>query len=324
MRRVGPPRERYRFGPRCGEVSNIKPELGNLVKLGPNCGERPIESPPFASAFGSGAGETRVSASCLYRPLCRGYAPIDSPTVIYKECEGTVEEHGIPSSEFLFILEALGPDEVALGRNAVGPPGNLLDKLLRENTPLSRSDITLVNPVRCRPIVYEAHDPCKGRGCAACDNGQVPATLDYNSDHVTMKPSFDQVRECASRYFDKVLEDGDFKYIVCLGATAVYAMFGRAMEIGKYRGTIFEPGITKICSMCHSVGTVEGKLKNCTACKGKGHPKCRQCGGVSKHKKKCEYVEFGFPPSMFPCPPCASTGQVPGKPKKCAACDGAG
>lgn len=238
---------------------------------------------------------------CLHRGLSRGYAPISCPTVRLDDTGGTVVETGEPLSEFLFIMEALGADEVELGRNAVGPTGNLFDKLLREQTPLRRQDVALLNPVRCRPIAFD---------------GDKPATLDYNKDNVTQKPSFDQIRECCSRYFDEVIEKGDFKRIVCLGGVAAYAMLGRQVEISKFRGTIFEPGRMKKCTRCLGSGKVESKARKCKVCKGRGQLKCSACGGVSKHRKKCTSA-------FSKCESCTK-GMVPGPLKPCRECGGAG
>ena len=279
-RRIGPPRPRYEFGPECG-----------------------------ANAAGR--------EPCRYRPICTGYAPIESPTVSLSDRDGTVEERGVPESDFLFILEALGPDEVALGRNAVGPTGGIFDKLLREQTPLRRRDITLANPVRCRPIVHEAHSDCGGLGCSKCDSGQIPSLLDYNGDHITTKPSPDQVRECASRYMDRILDEGKFKYIIALGGTAAHYMLGRQIQVNKMRGTIFEPGEDRACDLCRGEKTLPGKPKKCPACKGRGHGKC-ECGGATKHRKKCEIGAFPT------CANCAGLGTSPGKRKRCYSCEGAG
>lgn len=314
MRRVGPPRERYKFGPACGPLGR--------------------EGSVLDSANGEGQGGDCVrDGGCLYRPISRGYAPMEGPGVEYEERDGTVFEVGsspggvgasLSSSDFLLLMEKIGPDEVATGRLAAGGTGRTLERLLRDNTPLLRSDVYIANLVRCQSIAYEAHETCNGRGCDGCDNGQLPATND-NGDHIDISPSYDQIRECGRRYLDDVLERFEGKYIVCLGAAATYYMLGRAVAISKHRGTIFQPGVTIECPRCRGQKSVPGRKRNCTKCKGRGTLKCK-CGGVTKHKKKCEIVVttgHADYPGFELCTKC-SGGKVAGRPKKCPECDGVG
>ena len=285
---------------------------------------------------------------CPYRGTSFGYCPATGPTVITK---GAYEEPIDIETEFLFILEAPGPDEVAQGRNAVGPTGKAMNKLLHTNTPIRRGDITVVNTTRCRPVEWGDCNVCRGGRdtgfvCNKCKGStQVPMKLDYNGDHVTAKPSPGQIAECTSRYLDDLLERFKGKYIVALGKVPASYMVGRNIKISEYRGTIFEPGVLMECSVCLGSGTLEQKPYRCKTCSGKAvvrreeHAVGRLMGpepcplhknykGVAKPRStkegcECERVYEEVRTSCLDCLPMGS-GTYPRKPKKCRDCEGSG
>jgi len=250
---------------------------------------------------------------CPYRSTSFGYAPPSGDEV---------------NSQFLFLLEALGPDEVETGRNAVGPTGEIFNKLLRDNTPIRRSEQCVANTVRCRPVVWQGCPSCEGKGlpgagsqglfhCRTCkDTGQVPLLLDYNKDHTTTKPTPGQVRECAARYTDVLIAGFQGKTIVALGKTPLAYMTDRPLKISEYRGTIFSAGEMATCSGCGGPGTLPGKAKKCPQCKGSGFAKCVECGRT-KHLKKC------ISQILVSCAGCVN-GAVAATPKTCKKCEGAG
>ena len=244
---------------------------------------------------------------CPFRETSFGYAPVTSPSVrveirdrvpheVYKKIE----------TPFLFLLEALGADEVEQGRNAIGATGNILNALLHENTPILRADQTIANVVRCRPVEWTVDEL----------GTQVPMWNQTHSDWINKKPSPGQIRECAARYTDDMLARFDGKYIVGLGKTPLEYLSGRSLSVRKYRGTIFESGRLNPCVNCAGNGLVPRTPKKCQSCKGYGHTKC-VCGGVSKHKKTClmEWTE---------CLPCAGVGAIVISPKECKECLGSG
>src|SRR3990167_7343831 len=199
---------------------------------------------------------------CPYRSVSYGYAP----------------HSGNPAtSTFLFLLEALGADEVEEGAPAVGPTGNLLNKLLHENTPILRSEQVVANAVSCRPVEWEGD----GKG------GQRPVPQEWNGDMRNAKPSAGQIRECWSRYGKPLLSAFKGRFIIGLGRTPPHALTGHPHSISKLRGTIFEPGELIPCITCNGSGKVSGRTVKCKECKGHGTLKCPTCAKWTKHGKKC-------------------------------------
>lgn len=265
---------------------------------------------------------------CFYRKTSFGYAPPSGDPV---------------HSNFLFLLEALGPEEVEAGRNAVGPTGKTFNKLLRGNTPLLRSEQCVANTVCCRPVLWEPCAKCNGSKlgekvldpsltdlpdymrdsdtwglpCKSCGGeGQVPARLPYNNDHVTVAPTPGQVRECAARYTDALIQNFQGKVIMALGKTALEYMVRRKLSIGTHRGTIFEPGLLKKCGVCDGTRQVSGKARKCAECAGRGN--LRDCREHVRARKLCPQCD------KRPCAYCQGTGQVAGSLRACKECEGGG
>ena len=227
---------------------------------------------------------------CPYRTTSFGYAP----------------ESGDPEiSSYLFLLEALGADEVEAGRNAVGETGRIFSQLLLKNTPIRRSEQVVANTVRCRPVAWGPD----GKG------GQKPL-LQESGNHVNAKPSPGQIRECARRYTDDMIQRFAGKAIVALGKIPLQYMTGRVLKISEYRGSIFEPGALKNCEGCDGTGQVPGRLRSCTTCAGRGT--LRSCAQHARRRKDCATCE------STPCQSCGETGKIAGRPGKCKACSGGG
>lgn len=240
--------------------------------------------------------------------------------------QGSAGQHSYVSitTPFLFLLEALGPDEVEMGRNAVGPTGRKFTNMLPET--IDRRWQTVANVVRCRPVQWEACNVCGGDGvetadgegpCVDCGGkGQRPSRLEYNNDHRTIAPSPGQVRECLTRYGHDLFERYEGGTIVALGKTALQAFTDHVHNISNVRGNIWEHGENIDCEACHGEGKVEGRRIKCKVCRGREILKCLGCGGVTKHRKNCisDWVSCG---ACF-------KGTISGKPKKCPACSGEG
>src|SRR3972149_8042328 len=88
-------------------------------------------------------------AGCPYRAVSFGYAP---------------HSGDLATSTFLFLLEALGADEVEAGAPAVGPAGGVFNKLLHENTPILRYEQVVANVCLCRPVTWTSCEDCNGKG----------------------------------------------------------------------------------------------------------------------------------------------------------------
>lgn len=278
---------------------------------------------------------------CMYRGMSFGYCPETGPQVSQEIVDGVPHVKKDPiTTEYLFILEAPGYDEVAQGRNAVGPTGKAMNKLLHSNTPIRRGDVTVVNTVRCRPVEWTECEKCRHgytpvgefenseggtevavEKCVSCKGaGQYPMVQDYNGDHVNAKPSPGQIDECTKRYMEDVLSRFEGKYIVCLGKVPTQYMVGRPIKISEYRGTIFEPGKLVSCTPCGGTGKISRPPFRCRGCAGKGHLNCEECNRATKHTKKCSEPEW---PACSECEPPGS-GEYPRTPKKCKECDGGG
>jgi len=166
---------------------------------------------------------------CPFRSTSTGYAPVISPHVRVDASAG--EGSGPISTPYLFLLEALGRDEVEQGRNAVGKTGGVLNTLLQQQTNIKRASQTVANVVRCRPITWTT-----GVG-----GKQVPL-LNYRGDHVNQRPSPGQIRECASRYTDGMLSRFTGAWVIALGAVPAQYLAGRPLSIRTHRGTVMSPG----------------------------------------------------------------------------------
>lgn len=242
---------------------------------------------------------------CPYRATSFGYAPVTSPHVRIGP-DGS-ESAGDIRTPFLFLLEALGADEVEGGRNAIGPTGGVFNTLLHKNSPLRRSDQTLANVVRCRPVTWTTN----------ADGEAVPMLNVRGTDHVNARPTPGQIRECASRYTDDLMARFKGQWVVGLGSVPLQYLAGRPMSVQTYRGSIMSPGQLEDCSACAATGKVPGRPIKCKPCKGRGHMKC-ECGGASKHRKRC-------PRAVFPtCSSCSGSTTQPGRPKSCPDCLGVG
>lgn len=242
-------------------------------------------------------------SGCPFRETSIGFAPATIPL-------GDDGESPI-NTEFLFLLEALGYDEVEQGRNAVGGTGKTFNRLLQQNTGISRSNQTIANTVCCRPIVWTTD----GEG------NQIPLTQD-NGDYVNAKPSPAQVRECASRYTNKLMDRFEGNTIVGLGKVPSEFMLGRPVSIQAMRGTIYVSGTLQQCIYCINGQVETSKLVNCKACKGKGQTfvgrgksrvgtDCAQCLKVGKYEAK----------KSKNCHACEGTGKLPTDPDNKYVCD---
>src|SRR3990172_5586689 len=225
---------------------------------------------------------------CPYRKTSIGYAPETGPT----------------NSEFLFLLERLGKDEVEAGRNAVGGTGRTFNRLLQQYTPINRSEQCLANTIRCRPVVWEGYG--KEQKASRRDNG----------DYIDDKDSPGMIRECGMRYGDALLQRFTGSRIIALGKIAAQYMTERPLRISKYRGTIFEPGTLVECEVCGGSGILPGKEKKCGVCKGTAVAAFAGCGR-RKHLKKCTL-------QILASCACCENGKTRSETKPCKTCEGSG
>ncbi|MEP6944600.1 MAG: uracil-DNA glycosylase [Acidobacteriota bacterium] len=122
------------------------------------------------------------------------------------------------NAPLMFVGEAPGADEDALGEPFVGRAGQLLTKII-ESIDLTRADVFIGNINRCRPPGNRAPEP---------------------DETVTCKPFL--LREIA------VVQP---KVIVVLGATAAHNLLETKVPIGKLRGHFHDYQGTKVMPTFH-------------------------------------------------------------------------
>ena len=114
----------------------------------------------------------------------------------------TVFGVGNPSTRLVLLGEGPGADEDRLGEPFVGAAGQLLDKIISACT-LSRSDVYILNTVKCRP----------------------PGNRN---------PSQSELANCWG-YAERQLEIIQPEFICCLGSVAARTLLKTTLSIGKMR-----------------------------------------------------------------------------------------
>jgi DNA polymerase len=114
---------------------------------------------------------------------------------------------GDPEAELMFVGEGPGRDEDLAGEPFVGRSGKLLDKLMRQEIGLDRSECYIANVVKCRP----------------------PANRD---------PLPDEIESCQP-YLDAQLELIDPAVVVTLGNFATRLLLQTSEGIRRVRGRAY-------------------------------------------------------------------------------------
>jgi DNA polymerase len=117
----------------------------------------------------------------------------------------TVFGVGNPRTRLCFFGEAPGADEDRLGEPFVGRAGQLLNKIIEACT-LQRSDVYILNTVKCRP----------------------PGNRN---------PTPDEISACRP-FFEQQLEIIRPEFICCLGAVAASALLETSVPLGRLRGKL--------------------------------------------------------------------------------------
>jgi uracil-DNA glycosylase family 4 len=117
----------------------------------------------------------------------------------------TVFGVGNPQARLCFFGEAPGADEDRLGEPFVGRAGHLLDKIIEACT-LQRSDVYILNTVKCRP-----------------ENNRNPEP--------------EEIENCRP-FFEQQLEIIQPEFICCLGLIAAKALLDTKLPLGKMRGRL--------------------------------------------------------------------------------------
>ena len=80
---------------------------------------------------------------------------------------------GNPEADLLFVGEGPGREEDRIGEPFVGRSGQLLDRLMREELGLDRSQCYIANVVKCRPPGNRDPEPQEIESCRPYLEGQV-------------------------------------------------------------------------------------------------------------------------------------------------------
>ncbi len=147
---------------------------------------------------------------------------------LHKNRTNAVPGEGNINADIVFIGEAPGAREDALGRPFVGRSGNMLEEMLRK-IGLSRKDVWIGNVIKCRP----------------------PENRD---------PMVDEIRAC-SPYLEKQLELINPKLIITLGRFAMDFFLPKA-KISEVHGTPYRVKSFIIYPLYHPAAALRnGSLK---------------------------------------------------------------
>ncbi len=128
----------------------------------------------------------------------------------------TVFGVGNPQARLCFLGEAPGADEDRLGEPFVGRAGQLLDKILAA-CQLSRSDVYILNVLRCRPPGNRTPMPGEASNCRPFLHRQLQL----------VQPEF----------------------VCCLGAVAAQNFLDTTASIGRLRGKVhLHHGVQVVCT----------------------------------------------------------------------------
>ncbi len=129
----------------------------------------------------------------------------------------TVFGTGNPYAQLVFIGEAPGADEDRLGEPFVGAAGQLLTDMIEKGMGLRRSDVYIMNILRCRPPGNRTPLPQEAENC---------------------RP-----------FLEKQLAIVQPKFICCLGACAAQNLLGTTEPISRLRGKVHSyQGIPVVCT----------------------------------------------------------------------------
>ncbi len=118
----------------------------------------------------------------------------------------TVFGVGTARPRVVFFGEAPGADEDRMGEPFVGAAGQLLTKIIKACT-WERSDVYIMNVLKCRPPGNRNPDPAETANC---------------------RP-----------FFERQLEILRPEYIVCVGAVPAQALLETTLSVGKLRGKFY-------------------------------------------------------------------------------------
>jgi DNA polymerase len=135
---------------------------------------------------------------------------------LWKNATQTVFGEGSSNASILFVGEQPGDQEDLAGHPFVGPAGKVLDEALAE-AGIERTDVYVTNAVK--------------------HFKWVPAERGKRRIH--KKPRASEILACRP-WLDAELKAIKPQVLVCLGATAAQALFGRAFSVTRQRGQLLD------------------------------------------------------------------------------------
>jgi uracil-DNA glycosylase len=138
---------------------------------------------------------------------------------LWKTGTQTVFGEGSREAKVVFVGEQPGNDEDLAGKPFVGPAGKLLDKALVE-AGIERGEVYVTNVVK--------HFKWEPQG----------------KRRIHKKPNAREIAACRP-WLDAELDLLKPEVVVCLGATAAQALFGRDFKVTQRRGEIIETPFAK-------------------------------------------------------------------------------
>jgi uracil-DNA glycosylase len=138
---------------------------------------------------------------------------------LYKNATQAVVGEGAQRAQILFVGEQPGDREDLAGLPFVGPAGNLLDKAL-EQARISRAEIFVTNAVK--------HFKWKPQG----------------KRRIHQRPNAGEMQACRP-WLEAEMKLVRPLIVVCMGASAVYAVFGRSGKIKDLRSRFWETSFSK-------------------------------------------------------------------------------
>lgn len=134
---------------------------------------------------------------------------------LWKTGTQTVFGEGSDKASVVFVGEQPGNEEDLTGKPFVGPAGKLLDKALAEAGSIDRKTIYVTNAVK--------HFKWEPRG----------------KRRLHQKPNSREIAACRP-WLEAELAALKPKALVCLGATAAQALFGKDFRVSRQRGQLVE------------------------------------------------------------------------------------
>jgi len=143
---------------------------------------------------------------------------------LWKHATQTVFGEGSPKASIMLVGEQPGDQEDLAGRPFVGPAGRLLDEALAE-AGIDRDEVYVTNVVK--------------------HFKWTPAERGKRRIH--KKPRYSEIHACRP-WLDAELEAVKPKILVCLGATAAQALFGRDFSVTRQRGELIETELAPLAT----------------------------------------------------------------------------